>query len=418
MTNKLVKFQLLLTVFLTPLLRAYKGFGYEQIKISFFLLSISLIGFFWIFRRPKLEWNLIRLASFLFILTLFVSSMMGIDPKNSLIGTDPYFQGWIVYAYLFVFSQIVSTTAIKLKYYAIILTASSVVVSVLAIQDWVLLNFFHQMVPTYAGRVVSTFGQPNFYAGFVLLSLPFTYYLLSKTRSKKVIYLISFILFIELFAIVISQSRTGILLTIFLFYIWLMSKVKAWLNITFITVITIITAILISGYFSSGILSGELLNLKLENNPDLTDESVEKRPYIWAVALEILKKEPAKGYGMENIGSAYINYFIENKHVLFEENLKISPVLISLKDLNIDRTHNYFLDLLLFGGILGALGYIFLIFAIYKKVLLSKIKPESSILLVGLTTYLIWIQFQNQSVVHLIYLWLLVGLSDSDKDLS
>ena len=61
---------LLISCFLLPLFGAYKGLGFEQIKVLFFILSISVIGFLWIFQKPKLEWNLIRLTSFIFVLTL------------------------------------------------------------------------------------------------------------------------------------------------------------------------------------------------------------------------------------------------------------------------------------------------------------------------------------------------------------
>lgn len=106
---------------------------------------------------------------------------------------------------------------------------------------------------------------------------------------------------------------------------------------------------------------------------------------------------------------SFKNYFEKNKHQIFEENLNINPVLISLKDLNIDRTHNYILDLLLFSGIFGVISYLMLVFLLLKK-------TKQRTLLVGLITYLIWVQFQNQSIVQLIYFWMLIGLVDSENN--
>lgn len=406
----IVKILLLLTAFFTPLQVANSQFGYEQIKVLIFLALISISAFCWLLTRPKIQLSNITKPAAIFIGVLGVASVFGLNPVISFLGSGPYYQGWILYAYLFLFFLMVARIEVKFKYWAISLSASGFLVAFLAIKDWILLNFLHAPIPNYAGRVVSTFGQPNFYAGFILLSLPFTYYLLVKTKTRLNLYMIYFVLLLEVFAIVVSESRTGFLLLVFLSFIWLMSKVRAWFLITFLTAIIIIISTLVSGYFSSGILSGELLNLKLENNPDLTRQSVEKRPYIWEVALEIFKQEPVKGYGLENIGSAYINYFTENKHAIFEENLKISPVLISLKDLNIDRTHNYILDLFLFSGILGAASWLLLNLILISKLIRSKVTLESSVLLTGLIVYLIWVQFQNQSVVHLIYFWLISGL--------
>lgn len=409
----IIEILLLLTVFLIPLIGANSQFGYEQIKVLFFLLLTSINGFLWMFTKPKFKLSTIQNIAASFICILALASILGLNPAFSFLGTEPYYQGWILYAYLFLFFLMVSQLAVEFKYWAIIISVSSFLVAILAIKDWFLLNFLHTPVPNYAGRIVSSFGQPNFYAGFVLLSLPLTYYLLVKTKARLKLYLIYFVLLLEVFAIVVSESRTAFLLLFFLVFIWLQSKIKKhFFLISLITVITIIFSILFANHFSSGILSGQVLNLKLSDNPDLTHQSVEKRPYMWLVATELIKQKPITGYGLENINKAFSTYFQVNKHKLFEENLKVSPVLISLKDLNIDRTHNYILDLLLFSGVLGLIGWSVLVFLVIRKVLISKVSLENSVLLVGLVIYLIWIQFQNQSIAHLIYFWLLLGLID------
>lgn len=129
---------MLSTVFLMPLLGAVGNFGYEQIKVLFFILSITVIGFVWMGRGIK--WTLVGKAAGVFILILLVTSLTGIDLKSSLLGKDPYFQGWILYAYLFLFYLMVKTLKIELKKYALVLAISSLLVSLLAIKDWILLN--------------------------------------------------------------------------------------------------------------------------------------------------------------------------------------------------------------------------------------------------------------------------------------
>lgn len=413
--NNLVKILLLLIVFLTPLIGAYKNFGYEHTKVLFFIVLISLIGLFLI--REKLKWSLIAKTAGIFIIILLMTSLTGINPGISLLGTQPYFQGVILYAYLFLFFLAVSWSKIKFEHWAMVLAGSATLVGFLAIKDWALLNLFHQPIPTYAGRVVSTFGQPNFYAGFILLTLPFTYYLLANTKNKLNFWLFVGIIFLSTLSIIISQSRTSALFLIFLAFLYLITLVKKiWITV-FLTFVTISAlSIFLSNYFSSGILWGEIFGLRLSDDPDLTKESIEKRPYIWKVAADNFSKKPILGYGLENINRAYSNYFQENKHILFEENLKVSPVLLSLKDLNIDRTHNYLLDLLLFSGLFGLMMWILLVFLLIKTLINSKVDLQHSILLTGLVTYLIWIQFQNQSVVHLIYFWLLMGIIDRGGD--
>jgi len=401
----LIKPLILLTVFLTPLLGAYQGFGYEQIKVLFFIFSISLIGFIWIFGKPKLEWNLIKLASFLFILTLFLSSGLGINFKSSFLGVEPYYQGLIVYAYLFVFSLIVSNLSINLKSYSVVLVGSGVVVALVALQDWFLKNIWGVEIPNYAGRVVSTFGQPNFYSGFLLLTLPFSYFLL-KTQDKRMQFLGWGSGLISMLGILVSYSRSAIILALILLILALVDQLKIKKMAVVILLIVVLASIL-SINFSSGFIWKEFLKPLQTQNPDLTQESVESRVYIWPQAVRVGLEKPLFGYGLENISFSFSNYFEKNKHPIFEENLNISPVLISLKDLSLDRTHNYILDLFLFSGVFGVIAYLILIILLFKKV-------KQKTLLIGLITYLIWVQFQNQSLVHLLYFWFLVGVIDKD----
>lgn len=386
-------------------------FGYEQIKVLLFLLLITFSGFLWALSKPKLKLTSISKVGLGFIAILGLTSFLGLNPVLSFLGTEPYYQGWILYCYLFLFFLMVIGVNIEFKNWAISLSISSFLVSFFAFKDWVLLNIFHISISTYAGRVVSTFGQPNFYGGFVLLTLPFTYYLLSKTSSRKMIYLIYFVLFIELFAIVVSESRIAWLMACAYLFLLLVNKLTKFKRLIFSgLLIVIILAVVYSVYYSSGIYWQEWT--KPNDSEWIFHNSPEKRIYIWPVVVKLIKDNFLIGYGLENINLALSKYFTDNKHTLFEENLNVEPVLLSLRDLNVDRSHNYILDLLMFSGIFGVLSYLLLIFFCLKKILISPIKLETTTLLLGLLIYLIWIQFQNQSIVHLIYFWLLVGFID------
>lgn len=413
--NFYIELLLLFNVSITPLFGMFGNFGYEQTKVIAFICINTLVGFLWLLNKPNLKWSGIKIASVSFITILFISSITGIDYRNSFFGTEPYSQGLILYSQLLLFSLVVSTSKISLKLWSIAFSLSVFVVAFIAIRDWVLLTYLHQIVPSYAGRVVSTFGQPNFYAGFLILAIPLLFFLL--TKSEKIWFWVNTtnILFISV-AIIISSSRTGAVLLTVLVSIWVLSRLKKlWLIASVIFLFLIGFLIYVSYQLSVGVFWGEVYGLKLSDNPDLTRESVEKRPYIWSIGIEILKSRPY-GYGLENINQAFTNYFTVNKHQIFEENLNISPVLISLKDLKIDRSHNYLLDLLLFSGFLGLMSWIWIVFLLLKKLLTSPANIEVSTLLISLVCYLIWIQFQNQSVVQLIYFWFLVGMIDSIKE--
>lgn len=413
--NKLSPILLLLIIFLVPLLPASFGLGYEQIKILFFILSTSLIGFFLVLGKHRLEWDAIKIASVFFILTLFIASILGRDLKASFLGNSPYFQGWIVYAYLFLFSLLISVSRLKLKWIALAFTLGSLVVSAAAIKDWLMLTFFNAFVPTYAGRVVSTFGQPNFYSGFLLMTLPFAYYLF-RSSNDRLRYLGLGSGSVSFTGIFISYSRTAILLAAVLFLLGLIWQFKAKSRIKLIVFVVAGATFLTTLSLSLGIVEKEISQPISAFNPDLTKASIEKRAYIWPVTLGIALQKPLVGYGLENISTAFTSYFQTNKHSLFEENLNISPVLISFKELNVDRSHNYILDILLFSGILGLLGWLGLLGVLFNKLRQNYHGCGKNVLIVSLIIYLVWIQFQNQSIVHLVYFWLIVGLLGRDVD--
>ncbi len=420
----MIRVVLLLTVFLLPLIQTTPEFGYEQAKVFLFIVFISLIGFLWfiyLMKNPKFKWSGIIKAAGLFIVILLVTSLIGSDPKTSLLGSYPYFQGWILYAYLFLFFLLVSSAKIKFEHWAYVLSGSAVLVGILAIWQWGQINLWGLQIPNYAGRVVSTFGQPNFYGGFLLLTLPFTYYLL-KTTGNKLLLLAWGSGLIASIGIIVSYSRSAILLFLILLTAALFAEIKIKRFLIIIPII-VLGAFLLSINFSSGLWWSEWV--KPQDKEWLIHNSPEKRIFIWPVVWQLIKISPVTGYGLENIATVYSQYFINNKRALFEENLlNVKPSFLSLKDLNLDRTHNYILDLLLFSGILGLLGWLGLIILLFKKLVqkpygppLARLRgtsPSKNVLIVCLVTYLIWIQFQNQSIVHLVYFWWLAGVIDKN----
>jgi hypothetical protein len=110
------------------------------------------------------------------------------------------------------------------------------------------------------------------------------------------------------------------------------------------------------------------------------------------------------GYGIDSINVLYKGQFSG-----FKPELKnYPPLYFNLMNLTIDRSHNYFLDLLIFSGVLGLMTYIYLLYLLFK----SKVP---AFLKIFLALYIIWVQFQVQSIVHLMLFWLVVGTIDNVK---
>ncbi len=380
-------------LFILPLLGVGNDFGYEQTKVLFFIFSISLLGFLW--RGKGLKWTLISKVGGVFILTLFVTSLMGADSKSSFLGKSPYFQGLFLYCYLYLFYLIVKTFEIELSKYVLVLSVSALIVSLLAIKDWLLLNIFHQFVPTYANRIVSTFGQSNFLGGFLLLTIPFSY-LIFKLGKHKLVGISSLILSIT--GIFLSESRAAMVILFIMLFCWYINFLINFKRRIAFLIIGLFTLFFI--FIANQTWKG-LWAIEVEQSFDsqwLIYNSPEKRIFFWPVIIELINRRMLTGYGLENLSSAFSHY-----PNFYTKEAKPAQY-FKLRELNLDRSHNYILDLLVFSGLLGCVAYIIFV--------IQLLGTKNKLLLTSLLIYLVWSQFQNQSIVHLTYFWLVAGLID------
>lgn len=396
--NLILKNLLLFLIFSVPLVIPFGSYGYEQAKVVVFIIGIELACLIWILKgifqkRLNFKLSILKVLSLLFVLTLILTSGLSNNWELSFIGAQPYYQGVVLYIFLYLFFLLVSSSKISFKESALMIFLSSVVVSGFAIADWVQLNVYHQNILNYAGRPISTFGQPNFYSGFLVSGLPFLLFLPSIFLFTGVV--------LGSIAIVLSGSRIGILLLFLVIAVIFTVKFKILINKYLgVTLVILLLALLpLSPVLFSSNIYKEFCQPLFEQW--LLEDSTEKRILIWPIILELINSRLFLGYGLENMSSNFTNYsgFTD---------LSAKPVYFhSLKNLIIDRSHNYSLDLLFFSGILG-LGSWMLLFWYGLN------KSKNIILMFTLLVYFIWAQIQNQSVVNLMMFWLILGLIDQE----
>lgn len=392
--QRLLNVLLLANLFLTPLIPAEFGFGYELIKVLTFLSLTIVAGLIFVYllskKKLKIHSTKIKISALLFFLILSMTSLLGIHPLESLAGKYPYFEGLILYWFLFLFYLILSESKLSLKSINQSISFSAAIVAIVAIFQFILINAFKIDIPSYSGRVVSTFGQPNLYSGFLLLSLPFAFQL--KSYKYLLIGIISL-------GVVVSLSKAAIILLLALGLVVLYKNTKYKGLFAFGILVIFLNALVFSLNQSSGLVWDEVL--KPLSQTGVENYQVERRIYIIPVLLEEYSRSPLMGFGIDSINSLYKGHFAG-----FKPELKnYPPLYFNLMNLNIDRSHNYFLDLLIFSGILGLAGYVCLIYFVFKK-------PAPSYMKVVLLLYLIWVQFQVQSIVQMIIFWLVLGIVD------
>jgi O-antigen ligase len=407
--DSLLALLVLTMLFLMPLLPAFLGQGYEQIKVLFFLSGGSLISAIWIiasFTNPNrftIKNTALNIGFLAFLSALVLTSVFGIDLTSSLLGNPPYFQGIIVYLYCYLLFLIVSTVPIKMKAFYWVWIFSSLIVTFLAFYQWILLHIFHFDIPTYSGRVVSTFGQPSLFSGYLLFTLPLIISLIKQSSSlEKKLLIFAFI--INILGIVSSQSRGALLLAGGLLFFWIWSSFKHRLIKIFmiISLIIVVSMGIFSTVRGDGILNQEII--KPLTGTRVGEEGQERRVYIWIFITDLIQKKPILGYGLDNLKQVFPT-------ALQEMNPK-PAFYFTVKDLTVDRAHNYILDLLISGGLLVFFSWMSLLFLLVAN---AKNKWE----LMFLVILFIYLQFQIQSIVHLIFFYTIAGLINrSEKNIT
>lgn len=397
MWSNILNFFLLSTIFITPLIPAYFGFGYELSKVLVSLILIIPAGFVFVYllskREVKLHWSGIKIAALVFLFILSITSVLGIHPVESLVGKHPYFQGLILYWFLFLFYLMVSEIALDGKSLNKVVTFSAAVVSIIAVAQFILLNFFGLPVPAYAGRVISTFGQPNLYSGFLLLALPFAHQL----KEKRIFWISIICLGIFLS---ISKAAVILLLGLALYIFFRNLRSKSW--IIFFILVFLLNALTFSLDKSTGLVWDEIIRPLTKQGTE--GYLVEKRIYIIPVILDIYSRSPILGYGIDSINDLYKEHFADFKPELNN----YPPLYFNLMNLTIDRSHSYFLDLIIFSGAIGLSAYLYLLYLVFKS-------KAPGFLKTFIILYLVWTQFQVQSIVHLILFWAVIGIIDNSK---
>ena len=240
-------------------------------------------------------------------------------------------------------------------------------------------------VDAYGGIPSSTLGNPNFVSAFVSIGFVSTLPLLlarqTKWRTRAVIFSISTL---ELYVSVESNSFQGLAIMLFgFFYIALgflrpvLQELKKSFLVFFFTLAIIITG---------------LIFYKFQDFLSINNATIQARIDYWEAGLAMGLHSPIFGRGFDYFGESYLIFRSERAAVR-------SPGLYT------DSAHNYFIDLLAFGGfplLLSVLLPFILVFKLKVKTLLqdlasAKENPLNHFVNRGL--FLAWLGFIFQAML-------------------
>lgn len=331
---------------------------YEGPKIIYFLTGIIGVILFWFYRilKEKHNFEFSKQDCFFlsFVALLLISSFYGVHPFESVIGGSYRHQGVIFFTGLWLVGKTIQILpGDKKKTLSEFLALTVFAEALIAVVQYLTGH-------VYFDRPLGTIGESNALFGFLVIGMYFVLGSLSKP------YLI------PIYIVVLTSMSRSALLSLLLFSGIFISKLK-------------------SSFQKPIVLIG--LSLTIVATLYITKTKgfswFESRPVIWKIAVNEIAKKPILGYGAES------GEFIFNKVFLSRD--------INLENIIVDRTHNLFLDILMWTGILGIItfgGWLFLSFTN-----LATMEKKFAFL-----SFLTYSMFQPLSIVHWILLIIIVTI--------
>jgi len=288
----------------------------------------------------------------------------------------------------------------------IVMVFSSFLVALYAVLQILHIDFLTWPEPPYlTGRALSTFGQPNFLASWLLMVMPLGVYLfISESLTWRRLGW-ALVIVVQFLGLLVSGSRGALgalLLTIFFWLIYLLAT-SAWSRRNkIIAVVLFIIFSLVTVGFLNYISPGRLQELK-----NLDYGSLGARRNFYSSALSAISARPWLGYGPESGSDVFIRYY--ERDWALSGNVGQSA----------DRAHNVILDELLSGGLIGLLLTLvlyYLFFRLAGQNIKNKREADLSLALsLGLVAYLLSLLLSFKIVTAEVYFWsfwaLLVALN-------
>lgn len=254
--------------------------------------------------------------------------------------------------------------------------------------------------PYLTGRALSTFGQPNFFASFLLLTIPLAFYLAYSSKNFWAKTFFSFAAAFQILGLFSTASRGGLLALVligFLFVTYLLFSSK-------FTART--KTLIVLGAFLVFVLGIGALKIftpgRLQESFNLGAGSFAARVNFFHASADAILKKPAFGYGLENAGEVFIKYY-DNDWGIYAD---VSA--------NTDRAHNLILDTLLNAGFFGLLLFSLWYYSFFKLAWQNyrseKYKYLSLAIGSAAATYLTSLMFSFAIVAAEVYFWLLFAI--------
>jgi len=360
----------------------------QEMILKLFIITILGLWTIKFLTSKENHWhkNRLNLPILLFILMITITLLVN---KKIIEGSKDY----ITYlSYFIIYFLIINNVDNKIRFNNFL---KLFFLTIFIVSIYTFLHYYR--IITYLkeyGPVISTIGQKNWTSNYLALIFPimFSYFLLEKSKRKKIFYFI--ILSIIYATLMICQSRgiwisisITLMIAIYIIFKYKLLKIfqenRKWLILLVLTFL-IVTII----YSTDNPLNKSAITVpqRAMSTFDEQDPSINTRLLIWKTTLEMIEDRPIFGSGIGTFKMNYLDYqakFLENN----EGYLKYWT--------NAWEAHNEYLHMGAELGIVG-LGLFILIISIFYNLVLKFLKEEkdskkkliSCALLLGITCFL------------------------------
>ncbi|MEX0895584.1 MAG: O-antigen ligase family protein [Patescibacteria group bacterium] len=335
---------------------------------------------------------------FIFIISQLLSTLFSMHPYTSLVGYYSRFHGGLLSTVSYTLLYYIAAHSLNRESLKQLWLSSAVAAGMVAIYG-ILERFGMSLscllvegrlgvdcwVQDVQSRVFASFGQPNWLAAYAILLMPIytSLAIVSQTQWRKKLYASVAVLLV--LALFFTQSRSGILgwygsivvaATLGGWFFWTqhvkdsvqLSKIWSVFNRNMLYCIVGVCAlllVLVDAPYTPGLRSGESqstqqpIQSEMAAAPEETTvvnrleqggtDSGEIRKIVWSGALDVWRRYPWLGSGVETFGySYYLDRPIEHN-------------LVSEWDFLYNKAHNEFLNFLATTGLVGLVSYLLLL---------------------------------------------------------
>ena len=262
-------------------------------------IIVFLIAIFYIIANKRInEVPLLLWIMIAFIGWSFISIIWSINPSATLSRMFTYFQ--LIAMTWLIWELCKDEWEFKLILQAYVLGAFIPVIDIIYL-------FFSISAPVQ--RIATEGFDPNWLATTLALGIPISWYLVSKWKSKIMITLNMVYVPLTIFAVILTGSRGGFIVTVVSLLIIPFSYLLVSKNIRYITSAFIGVCVVIGILYSPKVAENLQYNIDRISgiSTEVREGAMAGRRNIWKVGFEVFKENPIIG-----VGSASFRFSIEN----------------------------------------------------------------------------------------------------------